>query len=441
MPNSKSSSVTDARTLAAEVLVRVWGEDAFAAAALTATLSRHPQLDPRDAGLTTELVFGVLRTEGALERRLDRLAKNPRYKTQPHVKAHLFIAAYSLFFLDRVPDHAAVDAAVRGIKAREGQKVAGFANAVLRKLAAGDRAITRVEAARQTLPRWLRRGLREQLGEAGLDATLGGGETPPISLCLAADEDPQTWLARLQEAGGRWERGKLSPRCLLGWGAGDSDRLPGAHEAWRVQEEGAQVLGLLVGAAPGETVLDACAGRGGKTLLFLDAVGPSGAVDAADLHPRKLERLRERPGGDRVRDVYGVDWTRGQGGIEGTYDVVVVDAPCTGTGTLRRRPEIARRLGKNDPARMAELQLAIARSAATRVKPGGRLVYAVCSLLREEGVGVAEALASEGELEPVSFPGRSAVPGLKLDERPAVALTPGEHETDGYYVACFQRRG
>lgn len=425
----------DARTVAAETLVRVWTEDAFAAAALNANLQRHAQLDTRDAGLATELVFGVLRTEGALERRLDRLAKNPRYKSQPWIKAHLCIAAYSLFFLDRVPDHAAVDAAVRGIKMREGQRVAGFANAVLRKLTASDRSLTRVEAARQTLPRWLRRGLREQLGEEGMDALLGGGEVPPISLCLGPGRDRDAWLARLREAGGRWEPGSLSPRCIRGWGAGDSDRLPGAHEAWRIQEEGAQVLTLLVGASPGESVLDACAGRGGKTLLMLDDLGDQGAVDAADLHPRKLERLKERPGGGRVRDVFGVDWTRGQGELDRTYDAVVVDAPCTGTGTLRRRPEIARRLGKGDPARMAALQLAIARSAATRVKPGGRLVYAVCSVLAEEGPAVAAALGELPELEPMALPG--SVPGLTPSAE--LSLTPGEHETDGYFVACFRR--
>ncbi|MEM6791713.1 MAG: transcription antitermination factor NusB [Myxococcota bacterium] len=459
----------DARDLAAATLVRVWTEDAFAAPVLTATLRRHPQLDERDARLATELVFGVLRTEAALERRIDRHASSPRYKGQPWVFAHLLIAAYCLAFLDRIPAHAAVETAVGAIKRREGPRVAGFANAVLRRLgeaSGGDEPDTasarRAAAARQNLPRWLRRRLRETLGERGLDALLHVDARrtgpPPLDLCLAAGEDRDAWLSRLRDASrGRWSKGRWSPRCLRGWGVGPSDRLPGAGAAWRVQEQGAQVLADLVGATAGNLVLDACAGRGGKTWWLLEAVGARGAVDAADLHPRKLERLRERVDLP-LRHAFGVDWTRGPGDVPADlYDVVLVDAPCTGVGTLARRPEIARRLRRGDPARLADVQVAIARTAATRLRPGGRLVYAVCSVLPEEGRDVALRLAREPDLEPASFPEGAARslaaslraaaappshPGDQADGAAAIGLTlsPSAHDTDGYFITCFRRR-
>ena len=141
-------------------------------------------------------------------------------------------------------------------------------------------------------------------------------------------------------------------------------------------------------------MLDACAGRGNKTGVLARAVAPDGGVDACDSSPSKLERLGEDLArlGLRARATFAVDWTVGSGDVRGEYDRVLVDAPCTGVGTLRRRPEIALRREAADLTAKAQQQLAIAARAAEHVRPGGALVYVVCSVLREEGEDVVDAL-------------------------------------------------
>src|SRR5262249_21615745 len=151
--------------------------------------------------------------------------------------------------------------------------------------------------------------------------------------------------------------------------------------AWTVQEEGSQLVALALGARAGETILDACAGRGNKTLLLARAVLPGGAVDACDLYASKLERLRVEMArlGLAPRGTFAVDWTVGSGDVSGVYDRVLVDAPCTGIGTLRRRPDMTARRAPADLGSFAARQIAIASRAAAHVKEGGRFVYAVCS--------------------------------------------------------------
>jgi 16S rRNA (cytosine967-C5)-methyltransferase len=450
-----AAAVGPARALAAEVLARVWSESAFAAAALDAEIRRRPQLDPRDIALATELVYGVLRTQAALDERILALASRRTYRSDPRVFAHLLMGAYSLAFLDRIPVFAAVSEAASGVREAAGEKVAGFANAVLRKLAAeieagGRPALT--EAIVASAPGWLRGALRRAIGRKGADAYLAAGPVPPpIGLSLAASEDRAAWLERLRARapGASIELGQVSPRALLLRGAGDVRTLPGAGEAWIVQEEGAQAVALAAFAQPGERVLDACAGRGNKAWLLGQEVSAGGAVDASDLYPAKLEQLRKGPTGRWVRATFAVDWTVGAGDVPEGYDRVIVDAPCSGTGTLRRRPEIGLKREAADLGRLAELQAAITARAASRTRDGGRLIYAVCSVLREEGEDVVERLLQGGGeegsggvvLEAAPFEG--ALGREIAGEEHFFRLLPDKHGTDGYFVASFRvrRRG
>lgn len=425
--------VPTARTVAAEVIVRVTRDGAFAAAALDAELDRAVQLDPRDRGLATELVYGTLRYVRWLESRVARHASRGIEGLDPYVRAHLLVAAYQLFVLTRVPAFAVVNEAVDAVRATRGggAKVAGFANAVLRKLAREDKPdeAALAEAALASVEPSLRDAIVRAIGEEGARRLLGSHDAPPpLGIRVEDASQRDAWLVRLREAkpNASFEPGRLSPHAILARGAGRIVELPGyAEGAWSPQEEGSQAVALALEARSGETVLDACAGRGNKTGLLARAVGKGGAVDAADLHAKKLATLERELAriGVAPRATYAVDWSIGTGGIGGPYDRVLIDAPCSGTGTVRRRPELLLRRAQGDLAALTELQSAILARAATLVKPGGRVVYAVCSVLKEEAEDVVSGAAEAG-----------------LAHERSQRFLPHEHGTDGYFVAAFTKR-
>ena len=230
------------------------------------------------------------------------------------------------------------------------------------------------------------------------------------------------------EAGG-------DPRQLLGYQEG----------AFVVQELGAQLVAHALGVREGEAVLDVCAGRGQKTSLLKSLVGNSGRVVATDLHEHKVRALEEemkRLGVSVTAQTW--DWTKEPPTeLRGVFDRVIVDAPCSGVGTLRRRPEIARRLTAEDPVRLGALQSQIARNAALALKPDGVLLFATCSVLREEAEDIVEQLIAEGALTAV-IPETSVQTALfpqGASPSAALRLLPQIHGTDGYFIARFALSG
>lgn len=435
-----------ARSVAAEVVVRVLRDKAFAAAALDADLERNIQLDARDRGLATELAYGTLRLLGWLTKRLDRHATRGIGSVDVQVRAQLLVAAYQVLVLTRVPAFAAVDEAVNVVKALRGPRVAGFANAVLRKLAAEPKpgAEEIAKAALDAADPALARAIVSAVGEAGALRLLTSDESPPLGLRVERADERETWIARLREA--RPEAtiaaGSVSPLAIVARGAGRLTDLPGWEEgAWTSQEEGSQVVALSLGARAGESVLDACAGRGNKTGLLAREVGAGGAVDAADLHPAKLETLTRELAriGVAPRATFAVDWAAGTGGATGLYDRILVDAPCSGTGTIRRRPELLLRRKAADLPALADLQRAILARVAGLLRPGGRLVYAVCSVLREEAEDVIAGADGLG-LVAAAFDTEIATRLVRAGAETSFRLSPLEHETDGYFVASFVKR-
>jgi 16S rRNA (cytosine967-C5)-methyltransferase len=439
--------VSSARETAARVIERVERERAFASPVLEAELTRNVQLDARERALATELTYGTLRVRAWLGERIARFAPRGIDKLDPRVRAHLLVAAYQLFFT-RVPAFAAVNEAVRAIGEARGQRLGGFANAVLRKVATDAATTTdddRSEAVARSAPAWLVDALGRALSVDGARAFLASGlEPPPLGIRVEAEGERDAWLDRLRREvpDGAFDAGTLSPACIVSRGAGKPQRLPGWEEgAWSVQEEGSQLAAFAVGVRPGDHVLDACAGRGNKTAVLARRAGPTGAVDACDAMPSKLDRLGEEFAriGLTARSTFAVDWRAGSGEVSGTYDHVLVDAPCSGVGTLRRRPEIGLRREEIDLRDLAATQLAIATRAAVHVRPGGALVYVVCSVLREEGEDVVDALLrARPELEPAPFdaPEARAVAGDATHFR----LLPYVHGTDGYFVARLRSR-
>jgi len=398
------------------------------AAALDAELRRHPQLDSRERALATELAYGTMRTEPVLRARL--LVHAPRGVSDERVLSQLLVAAYQLLLLDRIPAFAAVDAAVSGVKRERGPKMAGFANAVLRKLARSGEKLSQAQALREVAPEWLWQELVTTVGEEQALALVAGDAFTGLRPRLGA-ELPD-WLTALPT-------GRVVGSARLVRGEGDPRQKPGyAEGSFVVQEEGAQAIGLALGVRAGDRVLDACAGRGQKSTLFAERLAPGGLV-ACDLYPEKLEAL----GAEAQRlqlapiETRAVDWSVGQGGLTRDFDRVLVDAPCSGTGTLRRRPEILRRLKPEDPARLAQLAELILRSAVSVAKPGATVLFAVCSVLRAECEDVVARVTDVLEPAPFEAP---ELPQELVAGKTSLRLLPGQHGTDGYFMACFRRR-
>jgi 16S rRNA (cytosine967-C5)-methyltransferase len=435
------------RDVAAQVLARVMKDRSFASAALESELEREARLEPRDRALATELVYGSLRSAPWLLEQVAQFAPRGIDAIDPTVRAHLVVAAYQLFFT-RVPAFAAVSEAVEAVTAARSSRMGAFVNAVLRKVAAraaerrpGD---TIEEAVVASAPAWLRRALGQALSDQGARAFLGCGAQPPaVALRVERASEREAWIARLQGARpeATIEPGRVSPHAILVRGAGKPQRLPGWDEgALTVQEEGSQAAALALGARSGDEVLDACAGRGNKTSVLSRAVEPMGAVDACDASPSKLDRLAAELArlGLQVRARFAVDWTVGSGDVEGLYDRVLVDAPCSGVGTLRRRPEIALHRQHADLTALRETQVSIATRAANHVRPGGALLYVVCSVLHEEAEDVIDALtAARTDLRPAPF--ESPVARALAGEAATVRLLPHVHGTDGYFLAHLRR--
>lgn len=291
-------------------------------------------------------------------------------------------------------------------------------------------------ADRFSLPDWLAAELARAAGE---DApALADALDRPGRLCLRPNllrTTPDELAARLAAEGVATSRGRLVPSCLVVSGRANVYGLAAHRDGLlEVQDEGSQLVGMLLEAGPGELVLDACAGAGGKALLLAAAVGPSGRVHAADPDRERLARLRARA----ARAGAGEIIVAGQPlGPPGTVDRALVDAPCSELGALRRGPDLRWR---TDPATfepLPALQGEILASAATAVRAGGRLVYATCTFRAEENEGVALAF----ERAHPAF--RRVLPGLAREARSPDGFArtwPHRHGTDGFFMARFRRR-
>ncbi|MEY4578629.1 MAG: hypothetical protein RL701_3332 [Pseudomonadota bacterium] len=388
-----------ARWVAAVVLERVTDEGAYASRALDAELNRA-QLEARDAGLATEIVYGSLRVLPELDRIVATRLARVDARMDGFVRATLRSAAYQLWHLARLPSHAIVDESVAQVRKKRGPKLAGFVNALLRRLAEA-RPAEPMPPTALALPEWINGVLLRALGPERLASFLAHAALP-AGLCLRADRQSQAeLLERLRTAlpGADIAPTALSPLGVLVRRVGSPRGLPGyAEGAFSLQEEGAQLLALALGAQPGERIADVCAGHGGKTTLLARLIGAQGQLCALDKDERKLLAIPkelERIGlGAVPLELHPVDLSVGTGGLGATFDRVLVDAPCTGLGTAHRRPELLLRLKPEDPARLGALQLSILDRAAGLVRPGGLLGYAVCSPTSEEGSEVARAFSA-----------------------------------------------
>jgi 16S rRNA (cytosine967-C5)-methyltransferase len=434
-----------ARLTAYDVLDGVSSRAAYANLLLPQLL-RERQHDERDAAFATQLAYGALRAQGTLDAVLAPLVSRPLGDLDPRVLDLLRLGAYQLIDL-RVPSHAAVDTTVDLTRAIVGTGASGLVNAVLRKVATGgDRAQwletldgdaeTRLALATNH-PRWIVEAWRDALGdEAELEAALLADDAAP-EVHLVARRMERAEL--VEESGG--EPGPWSPYAVRLHG-GDPGRLPSVRSGRAaVQDEGSQLAALLLSRAPLEgpdaAWLDMCAGPGGKAGL-LAAVRTGGVrLTAADRAPHRADLVRTALVGEDDVEVLAADGTAPPWSA-GSFDRVLLDAPCTGLGALRRRPEVRWRRTPDDVAPLVELQTALLDSALASVRVGGVVAYVTCSPHAAETVAVADAVAGRANVEvlPVAplFP---EVPDMARGDYGQ--LWPHRHGTDAMFMALLRR--
>lgn len=370
--------------------------------------------DKRERALLNALVYGVLRQRAWLDYVLKQFSSKPLAALDYEVRNILRLALFQIMFMDRIPESAAVNTAVE-ITKKYKPKAAGFVNAVLRKSAAGYKDIAPPAAAqnqlqhlsiKHALPQWLAARWLKRFGPQNLAAVCDGlNSVPPLTLRTnTLKTDSATLSGVLQPLTETVEPGAYSPWALNltrpGLAVYD---LPGyADGHFLVQDEAAQLTVALVDPKPGESVLDACAGIGGKTLSLAIAAGNKAQILATDQTPAKLERIKAESLrlGINAPKTAAVNWLKPLPEITAKlsannnqpqlFDKVLVDAPCSGLGVLRRNPDTKWTRYENDLPSLAKQQLAILQNAAAFVKPGGALVYTVCSTEPEETTAVSE---------------------------------------------------
>ncbi len=454
----RRARVDPARQLAFDVLAAVREQDAYANLAL-ARLLRGRGVTGRDAAFATELVSGTIRRQGTYDAVLAANLDRPLAKVQPAVLDVLRLGTHQILSM-RVPPHAAVGTSVDLVRATVGQGPAGFVNAVLRRVGESDLSgwIRRVApdpgadplgyaSVAHSHPRWVVDALAEALGPAAgeLEALLEADNAPPRVTLVA--RPGQASVEELVAAGGT--ASDRSPYAVQLAG-GDPRDVPAVVEGRAgVQDEGSQLVALaLAGAAVGGSDarwLDLCAGPGGKSALLAALAGEGGSrLLAAERQPHRAELVRAATAVSRGRGLLGVvvaDGTR-PAWRPGSLDRVLVDAPCTGLGALRRRPEARWRRSPADLDDLVPLQGALLATALDSVRPGGVVGYATCSPVPAETSGVVSTLLAsrpDVELEDAVplFPGvedaAGPVPGT-------VQLWPHRHGTDAMFFALLRRR-
>ena len=438
-----------ARVAAFDILFRVEKSDSFVSELLHSDRCSH--LSSADRGLMTELVMGVLRWRSVIDSAIAAVASHPIAKIDAEVLTALRLGTYQLGWLDRIPPRAAIYESVELIKAARKRSAAPFANAILRKLAQSGRrlgpaAIESVSNAKDLAqtsahPGWLVERWAAQFGFKSAQHICRYDQTIPVTaIRLRFPSAEQS----LQSEGVTLESGVLllNARRVI---SGDVTRTKAfTDNLVAIQDEASQLVATLLGS--GSRFLDCCAAPGGKTWALADR-NPGATIVAVELHPHRAELLKKRV---RVPNLQVISADVRDLKIDTPFDRVLVDAPCSGTGTLARNPDIKWRLQPHDLTDLHARQVEILRSAMKHVAVGGRLIYATCSLEREEDEAVIDDAIQTNQsfrvipmsdvVQPLRDTGELVLGDTNSLINGAFLRTiPGIHNCDGFFVSTLER--
>jgi 16S rRNA (cytosine967-C5)-methyltransferase len=442
--------VSPARAVAFDILLRVEREGAYASELLHA--AKWAKLSSVDRALATELVMGVLRWRSLLDQRIAETSSQKLAKLDIEVLIALRAAAYQMLYLERVPVRAAIHESVELVKRARKHSAAPFVNAVLHKLSERTEKVTpemignAKSAADLALlsahPSWLVERWAREFGLGSARRICINDQSVPATSLRLRNSQAASELAR---EGIELAAGQLlsSARRVVSGDVTKSKAFADGRVA--IQDEASQLVAMLMGR--GSNLLDCCAAPGGKTAVLADR-NPQATVIAAELHPHRARLLRKLV---PARNVYVLAADARNLPLAAEFDRVLVDAPCSGTGTLARKPEIKWRLRLEDLVDLQSRQLAILKSAMSHVASGGRLVYSTCSLEPEENGDVVEQaiqnddrfrlLDCRSELERLKSEGELVVEDLApMLDGDYLCTIPGVLPVDGFFAAILEKQ-
>ena len=443
--NAVSNKISPARVAAFHALKEI--EDGkFSSVALS---ELKPDLSPRDRALAHEIVLGVLRWQLHLDAIIEHFAGRRIDKLDAPVRRALRLAIYQLRFLSRVPPSAAVNDSVSLVALARLSSARAFVNAVLRRATrepdyspASDIADPFERIAIETShPRWLLERWSTAFGiEQATLMSVANNVTPPTAIRVVKSiADEKEVLEKLRSTGADLVPSKIAGSAWRVSGATAKVRELSDQGEIYIQDEASQVVAEVVNAQPGDRVLDVCAAPGGKTTLIAERAGDHADIQAMDVSPRRLATIERTI---QLHQLKSIKLLLGDAGMplpfdSQSFDRVLLDAPCSGTGTLRHNPEIRWRLTNNDIPALAEQQKRFLGHAAKVVKPGGLLVYSTCSVEVEENEDVIRNfLTSNDEFRQL----RVSVSAELLTSSGAARTWPHRDGTDGFFVAALEKQ-
>jgi len=448
-----SSDAKSVRWLAAEILHKVDSHKAYADLLLDHHL-RNADLIDADRALLTELIYGTLRWRAKIDAKLIPFLKRSLAETDPFNRNLLRVTLYQLLFLDKIPAYAAVNEAVEIAKATQ-PRSAGFINGVLRNFLRQNKKEgkgTDPKSSRSNLseeyshPQWLVDRWLAYFGREQAKALmLANNQKAPLVVRVNQRTTTRAaMLARWQECGIIAKPSVISPQGIRLPTGVSIEALPGFAEGhFQVQSEASQLVSHLVGPVSGETVLDACAAPGGKATHLAELIGDRGKIIAIDTSARGIGRIAQNAERLKLTSLQAIRTDASQAlpdSLAGPYDRILVDAPCSGLGTLRSHPEIKWQRNDSDIARLAALQARILQSVAARLKAGGVLVYSTCTLTIDENERVIENFLRQNSQFELTGAARYLPESARhmVRDKYFQAL-PQRDNTDGFFAARMRK--
>lgn len=419
----------------------------------------NPEMDSRDKAFAVNLVQGVLRWRSRLDWIIGSYASFPFRRIEPDVLTILRIALYQMLFMDRVPDSAAVNEAVKQVSASGRPHLSRFVNGILREISrhqdrcefpSKKKDPIRYLSVRYSYPEWIVRKWIAELGWDSIEKLLeAGNKISPMVLRVSGLKADRNQLAAMLSAEGiRVRNTEFSPDGLV---VEEMRRPVGEIEAFRqglftVQGEAAQVASRLLAPSPGDEVLDLCAGLGGKTTHLAELTADAGVVIAVDRNEKRLVELirtARRMDLDSIHAVAGDVSKKRSGWLRKRFDRIMLDAPCSALGTISRHPDVKWLRSEEDIRRLSKLQASLLDCAIDLLRPGGRVLYATCTISREENEGVVEGCAARHKSIFIEDLRQNAPDWAMplLDKHGFLRCLPHVHHTEGFFSAILVKTG